>query len=154
MQVSFPVLLKMYRGIEAEISPLFLWLCSALDLHLKLAQGASKQELDSLPQELAQWLRKQARFVRYNGSDHFTVLGSPTWVFRNNKEENWGSGLEFVAEFENVSGSLNLKFKWLILNCCIGTKFADAKAGGGEVPLLPSEGCGSALPHKLPSIRG
>lgn len=76
----------------------------ALDYDIRLSTNPTKEYLDALALELAEWIKKQPAFTRYGGQDHFLVLGSPTWSFRrlDRINDTWGSKLEYIPEFESM----------------------------------------------------
>ncbi|XP_075524525.1 xyloglucan galactosyltransferase XLT2-like [Primulina tabacum] len=62
----------------------------------------SAKERDRQCEKLLGWVKNQAHFKKYNGSDHFIMLGRPTWDFRRSTDEDWGSGFIYMPLMKRI----------------------------------------------------
>ncbi|KZV42824.1 hypothetical protein F511_25178 [Dorcoceras hygrometricum] len=53
-------------------------------------------------EKLLGWVKNQVQFKKYNGADHFIMLGRPTWDFRRSKNEDWGSGFVYMPLMKHI----------------------------------------------------
>ncbi|CAK9192193.1 unnamed protein product, partial [Sphagnum troendelagicum] len=72
--------------------------------HLRDTQGAS----------LINWLKQNATemWSRYNGADHFMVLGRTSWDFFRQNESSWGTKLLQQPELASVTALVLEKMPW------------------------------------------
>eukprot|EP00850_Spirogloea_muscicola_P021157 SM000239S08062 [mRNA] locus=s239:129108:130952:+ [translate_table: standard] len=77
---------------------------SALDVqrwHFKT--GATSEDHDRLPLQLAAWLKEQEAFKKNRGRDHVLVLSKSTWDFRRKEGSAWGNVLLELPELKHVT---------------------------------------------------
>ncbi|KAK1428712.1 hypothetical protein QVD17_17551 [Tagetes erecta] len=60
---------------------------------------------DALAIDLADWLREQPEWKKYDGKNHFLVAGRITWDFRREIDEDdaWGNKLMLLPEFRKMT---------------------------------------------------
>ncbi|XP_073119888.1 xyloglucan galactosyltransferase XLT2-like [Henckelia pumila] len=62
----------------------------------------TSKERDWHCEKLLGWVKNQTPFKKYNGLDHFIMLGRPTWDFRRSKDEDWGSGFVYMPLMSRI----------------------------------------------------
>ncbi|KAH6760231.1 glycosyltransferase 18 [Perilla frutescens var. frutescens] len=62
----------------------------------------SAKQRDAACEELLRWVGEQRAWRRWNGSDHFIMLGRMTWDFRRSRDDDWGSSFINMPLMERI----------------------------------------------------